>query len=363
MSAAGDAAAPHHAAEALTAFAQALLAKAGVRDDIGRDVASILIEGDLLGHTTHGLAQLPGYLAELDKGTMRKDGEPVVVASRPATQTWDGQRLPGPWLTLRAMDAAMAMAATYGTGTVALRRSHHIACLAAYLRRATDRGYVMLLLCSDPSGASVAPFGAVSPVFTPNPLAAGIPTDGDPILLDVSASYTTNGLTGRAFKAGEKLPHAWVQDARGQATNDPAVLFAEPKGTLLPLGGHEAGHKGFALALLIEALTGGLAGHGRADPSEGWGAAVFVQVLDPQAFGGRDAFVRQTGWVAQACRAATPRPGGPPVRLPGERGLALMRRQLAQGVALHPTILPALAPWSQRYGVPMPSAQPQPKSA
>ncbi len=168
---------------------------------------------------------------------------------------------------------------------------------------------MLLLLCSDPSNASVAPFGGVSPVFTPNPLAAGIPTSGDPILLDVSASYTTNGLTGRLHKDGQKLPHAWLQDAQGNPTADPAVLFDEPKGTLLPLGGLDAGHKGYALALLVEAFTAGLTGFGRADPSEGWGATVFLQVLDPEAFGGRDAFVRQSSWLADACHAATPRPG------------------------------------------------------
>ena len=146
-------------------------------------------------------------------------------------------------------------------------------------------------------------------MFTPDPLAAGIPTDGDPILLDVSASYTTNGMTNRLHKAGAKLPHAWIQDAQGNASDDPAVLFTKPPGTLLPLGGLEAGHKGYALALLNESLTGGLAGFGRADPGEGWGATTFVQVLDPEAFGGRDAFIRQQAWIARACREATPRPG------------------------------------------------------
>ena len=81
------------------------------------------------------------------------------------------------------------------------------------------------------------------------------------------------------------LPHAWVQDARGTPTDDPRVLFEEPKGTLLPLGGLEAGHKGYALALMIEAMTAALAGFGRADPKEGWGATVFVQVLDPRVRG------------------------------------------------------------------------------
>jgi LDH2 family malate/lactate/ureidoglycolate dehydrogenase len=128
-------------------------------------------------------------------------------------------------------------------------------------------------------------------------------------------------------------------------------LFNEPKGTLLPLGGLDAGHKGFALALIVEALTGGLAGFGRADASEGWGATVFVQAIDPDAFGGRDAFLRQMSWLGDACHSATPRPGGDGVRLPGERGLARWRDQSENGVALHPTILPSLAPWAEKLGV------------
>jgi L-lactate dehydrogenase len=211
-----------------------------------------------------------------------------------------------------------------------------------------------LIYCSDPSGKSVAPFGGVTPVFTPNPFAAGIPTSGDPILLDISASYTTNGMTNRKFQAGEKLAHPWLQDAEGTPSDDPAVLFTEPKGTLLPLGGLEAGHKGFALALLVEALTGGLAGFGRADPTEGWGATVFVQVIDPAAFGGSSAMRRQTDFVAAACHAATPRTGVERVRLPGERALKLMREQRTRGVVLHPTILPALVPWAAKLGVALP---------
>ena len=344
-----------YAAPSLVAFADALLTASGVRADIARDVAAVLVDGDLLGHTTHGLAQLPGYLGEIEKGAMAKAGAPTVVNARPAGEAWDGHRLPGPWLTLRALDAATAMAATHGTGTVVIRRSHHIACLAAYLKRATDAGHMALVFCSDPSACSVAPFGGVTPVFTPNPLAAGFPTSGDPILLDVSASCTTNGLTNRLYKEGAKLPHPWVQDARGNATDDPAVLFATPKGTLLPLGGLDTGHKGFALALLVEALTAGLTGFGRADPSEGWGATVFVQVLDPDAFGGRDAFVRQMDGLVAACHDATPRPGGPPVRMPGENGMKRFREQTANGVVLHPSILPGLAPWAAKLGVAAPA--------
>jgi LDH2 family malate/lactate/ureidoglycolate dehydrogenase len=345
-------------AENLRAFAEALLAAAGVRDDVARDVASVLLDGDLMGHTTHGLQLLPGYLDALEGGGMRKTGEPVTIRSFPASRTWDGQRLPGPWLTLRALDEAQRMASMHGTGTVVIRRSHHIGCLASYAKRAAERGVMTIVCCIDPATHSVAPFGAITSVFTPNPLAAGIPTSGVPILLDISASYTTNGMTMRLHGNAQELPHPWLQDAQGNPTRDPAVLFNEPRGTLLPLGGLDAGHKGFALALLIEAMTGGLAGHGRADPAEGWGATVFVQVLDPAAFGGLDAFVRQMDWLMRACHEATPRPGGPPVRLPGERALRLYREQLANGVALYPQIMPALGPWAARLGVPPPTATP-----
>ena len=142
-----------YAADALIAFGHALLRKSGVRDDIARDVATVLVEGDLLGHNTHGLALLSGYLAEIDKGAMAKTGEPTIVTARAATQAWDGNRLPGPWLTLRALDAAMAMADACGTGSVVIRRSHHIACLAAYLRRVTDRGRMALDLLFGPGDA------------------------------------------------------------------------------------------------------------------------------------------------------------------------------------------------------------------
>ncbi|MEO6749629.1 MAG: Ldh family oxidoreductase, partial [Casimicrobiaceae bacterium] len=122
-----------HDAQSLCAFATSLLQRAGVRDDIARDVAEVLVDADLMGHTTHGLALLAAYLDQLAKGAMRPSGEPLVVTRHPASQLWDAQRLPGPWVTRRAFDRASAMAGVQGTATIVIRRSHHIACLAAYL--------------------------------------------------------------------------------------------------------------------------------------------------------------------------------------------------------------------------------------
>jgi L-lactate dehydrogenase len=338
-------------ADALRAYAFALLTRAGLPEERARVVAEVLVEGDLLGHDTHGLALLASYLGEIERGAMASRGDLVVVNERPAALLWDGCRLPGPWLTQHAVDTAIERARIYGTATVVIRRSHHIACLAAYLRRATEQGFVLLLACSDPNTASVAPFGGTRAVFTPDPLAIGFPTAGDPVLVDVSASITTNGMSARLHKQGRRFAHDWLLDAGGQATDDPAVLFSDPPGTILPLGGLDAGHKGYGLALLVEALTGALAGFGRADPKQGWGATVFVQALDPDAFGGREAFVHQAEFIAAQCRGNPPRPGVDAVRLPGERALARRREQLAHGVQLHESILPALEPWAQKFGV------------
>lgn len=342
---------PRLAASELIIFATALLSRVGLEPDKASAVAEVLVEGDLLGHTTHGLALLPQYLAEIEKDGMRKSGEPLVIADFPAAITWDGQRLPGAWLVLRALKLAIARAKQNGICTVAIRRSHHIGCLAAYLKRATDQGLMVILTCSDPNVCSVAPFGGRREVFTPNPLAAAWPTEGEPVILDVSMSITTNGLTKRLHTEGRRFPGPWALTAAGDPTDDPAALTTNPPGTLLPMGGVDHGHKGYALALLVETLTGGFSGHGRADPKEGWGATVFLQVMNPACYGGAEEFRRQTGHIAAACRATPPRPGVDRVRLPGENGLRRRAEQLAHGVALHPGIMPALAPWAEKLGV------------
>ena len=340
-----------HTAPDLLRFGAALLAGAGLPSDRAHDVAEVLLEGDLLGHTTHGFAQLAAYLKAAAEGSMERLGEPAVLADHGSALTWDGRYLPGPWLIRRAIEAARERLAQHPLVTVVIRRSHHIGCLQAYLKPVTDAGLMVLLSCSDPSSRTVTPQGGAAPRFSPDPIAAGIPTTGDPILVDISTSTTSNAFCQRVATAGERLPGPWVVDGAGRATDDPRVLFDGGGGSVLPLGGVDLGHKGFALALVVEALTSALGGHGRAEDVKRWGASVFLQLIDPARFAGREAFVRETGFLAQSCASAPVPAGGPPVRLPGQGALARRRRQLADGVALHPTIMPALAPWAERLGV------------
>jgi len=168
-------------------------------------------------------------------------------------------------------------------------------------------------------------------------------------------SVTTVGLARRLQKSGGRTPHRWLLDGHGHPTDDPSVLDGEPPGSLMLLGGINAGHKGFGLALMIEALTSGLGGYGRADAPNEWGASVFVQVLDPAAFGGTSAFQREIDYLVEACLAGPSRDSSNPVRMPGHSALARKRSALAEGVVLHPVIKETLAPWSERLGVQWPS--------
>jgi L-lactate dehydrogenase len=344
-----------YSAEALTRFADELLQLAGLESALAEAVALTLVEGDLLGHDTHGLALLAPYVKEIENGTMTCSGVPDVLADHDASMLWDGRRLPGPWLVLSGIDALAPRARQYGSATLVIRRSHHIACLATYLLRATEAGFMLLLTSSDPAVQSVAPHGGTRAVFTPNPIAAGIPTSSTPFLIDISSSITTNGMSARLHKANKQFDEDCMLDAQGSPSRDPAVLATNPPGTIMPLGGMTSGHKGFGLALLVEALTGGLAGHGRADAADGWGATVFMSLYDPAAFGGTRDFLRQTDWLGDSCRSNPPRPGVGAVRMPGDRGLSCRKKQASDGIMLHPTLPSMLRDCAQRYGMQFPA--------
>lgn len=341
-----------HRFDDLVAHAAALLAAAGLDGDKPAVIAERLVLADAMGHTTHGLGLLAAYLTDIDKGAITPTGEPEVIADRTAAVVWDGRWLPGVWLTSRAMALAVERAKVAGTATVVIRRSRHIGCLAAHLPIATDAGMMGVISCSDPAITHVAPYGGTRALLTSDPIAVGIPTEGDPILVDVSTAITTAGLAARRRERGERLPGVWALDAAGRPTDDPSMLWVEPRGSLLPIGGLDHGHKGYALGLWVEALTQGLSGWGRADEPTGWTGAVFVQVYDPELFAGGDAFRRQTEWLAEACRSNPPIDPARPVRLPGASAVAGVARAKRDGLDLFPGIVESLTPWAEKLGVP-----------
>ena len=199
-------------------------------------------------------------------------------------------------------------------------------------------------------------FGGTKAVFTPDPHRDRLP--------DAGRTGARRHLRIAHHQRPDDRLHA--QGARAAARRGcstgraipptiPACFSSEPKGTILPLGGLDAGHKGYGLALIVEAMTGGLAGLGRADPTEGWGATVCVQVLDPEAFGGL--VPCPAGRLVSAGVPFELRRGPASMRCGCRvRRVARRREQLERGVELQEDIAPGLAPWAEKLGVRWPAA-------
>ncbi|KAF1047503.1 Ldh family oxidoreductase [Xylophilus sp.] len=318
----------------LVVFGRDLLAAAGMELSKAQRVAELLMLSDAMGRRTHDLALIPLYLSDIAKGGMTLSGDFEIVSDRGAALVIDARRLPGLWLMDSAIQLATDRVGRYGVVSVAIRRSHHIGCLAALAKQAADRGLVITIANSEPSARRVAPYGGKEALFTPNPFAFGYPGPDHPVLVDICASITTVSMTRTKYAAGERFAHPWLLDADGRPTNDPAVLeHTEPRGSLQLLGGQEYGHKGFGLALMIEALSQGLSGYGRADKPVAWGGGnIFLQVLDPAFFSGRDEFERQTDFFGDACRASLPVDPARPVRLPGDEAARLQAQAERDGL-------------------------------
>lgn len=361
MSVAAPAAAANHSAvfyrtEELQRFAAELFVAAGMDADKASTLGRLLVLTDAMGRRTHGLAMANLYLAEIAKGGMALSGEPEVVKDNGISAVWDGNYLPGLWLVNRAIELATTRAAQHGIAAIAIRKSHHIGCLAALVKQAADKGFVAQLFNSDPAGARVAPFGGTEALFTPNPFAIGYPGAEHPVLVDICASITTTSMTRQKFAAGEQFEHAWLLDAQGTPTRDPAVLEnTEPRGSIQLLGGQDSGHKGFGLALGIEALSQGLSGHGRKDAPKRWGGNVFLQVTDPELFAGREAFGEQMDHISGRCRNNRPIDPARPVRVPGDQAARSEAAAAEHGIAYDAASWQGLAQWAGKLAVRLPA--------
>jgi LDH2 family malate/lactate/ureidoglycolate dehydrogenase len=339
-------------AQRLRTHVRSVFEAAGAEGAASSAVARVLVEGDLLGYHTHGVLLSRQYLADLRTG--QATGRAVQVPRLTGTSSvgsLDCGHAFGPHVVEQALTVTEEAARTSGIGALALGRSHHIGCLAAYLSPMEHRDLITIIMSSNPARASVLPHGGLDPVMTPNPLAVRIPTEGDPIILDISTSSVTNGAVARAESLGQRLPFPVLLDAEGTLTDDPTGVLAPGPGGILPVGGPELGYKGFGLGLLVEALTSGLAGTGRRQHPEGLGASVFVLSLWAGGFAGGPALTEEAEFLARACRASTPRQAGTSVRLPGSEALKRKRERTIGGIPLPADALTALAAATESAGV------------
>ena len=217
-------------------FAQALFEVCGMDENKAQTVARLLVLTDAIGRSTHGLAMAALYLADIQKGGMTVSGDAQVVKDNGISAVRDGNYLQGLWLVDQTIKLAIARAQTHGLAAVAIRKSHHIGCLAVLVKQAADQGLVTLVTNSDPAGQRVARYGGTEALLTPNPLAMGYPAGDDPVPVDICASITTTSMKAevrrrRAVRASVAAGRARRADTRpGGAGAQPAARFAATAG-------------------------------------------------------------------------------------------------------------------------------------
>jgi LDH2 family malate/lactate/ureidoglycolate dehydrogenase len=319
MSAAGP-----FAPDVLRDFVQAMLVAAGASADDAAIVADEVVDAEERGYESQGLVRVPSYVQLGRSGQARSPSEPFVLAETPATLALDARSGWGHVIALDAMHRCVAKARESGACVAAVRNLPHVGRLGYYVEAAATEGMIGVLAVSGgTAAATMAPWGGSEPRLSTNPLAIGFPNpDGAPVVTDISTTQAARGRVLVAAAAGKPIPDTWALDADGNPTTDPAQALP-PAGTLAPLGGH----KGYALAIAVELLCGGLGG-----PYPPPQASGFVAAIDPEALspgGGLAAAVR----IATAAMGSSAlRAGFDEVLMPGTGGARRKAKAREDGV-------------------------------
>src|SRR6056300_1633490 len=317
----------------LLKFCTSVFVKMGMDEEKAADTSDILIEADMMGNSTHGVRLLPLYIKDVEIGNMSIKGNEEIVKDTGSCVTINGKLLPGIWLTKKSLRLAAERAKIYGTSTVLIKNSHHNGALAAYMLPIVNQGLVPIIKSSVPSSATVAPYGGTKPLLTPDPMAIAYPTNNDPVIIDISASITTNNMIADKITKNELFAFNCLLTSDGFPTNDPLEV-QEKNGTVMPLGGLEYGHKGFGLALGIEALSQGLSGSGRSKKPKSMNLSTFIQVIDPEAFSGLEAFKEEMSFLTEQCLKNPTVDKKNKVRMPGQNALNKRKKSIEEGIFL-----------------------------
>ena len=334
----------------LMKFCTSVLIKLRMDEEKANDTSDILIEADLMGHFTHGVRLLPLYIKDIEAGNMVVTGQEEIIKDTGGCLTIDGKNLPGIWLTKKALSLSTERAKLYGTSTTLIKNSHHNGALAAYMLPIVNEGFVPIIKSSVPSSATVAPFGGTKALLTPDPMALAFPTNNEPVIIDISASITTNNMIADKISKNEFFDFNCLLTSEGVPTNDPKEVF-EKNGTVMPVGGLEYGHKGFGLALGIEALSQGLSGSGRSKKPKSMNLSTFVQVIDPDAFAGLKAFKDEMSFLYQECISNPPIDKNNKVRMPGQQALLKRIKSINEGIKLSQETVSAVKDISKKFEI------------
>ena len=307
--------------------------------DVDRKKAEICIDallfGSLRGIDTHGVFPLlPRMVREIRAGVIDPKVDVRVVKRSTSTMLIDGCRGLGPVTAFQSMKEAMKLCRDSGVGGVSTYNCNHFGAASFYGCQAVNEGLMGFTFSN--ATPRVAPFGGRQGIHGTNPMSFAIPAGKyPPLVVDIATSASSAGKISEALKKGERIPEGWALDREGNPTTDPKEAL---QGFLLPM----AGHKGYGLALIVDILTGALAGSfcGKEVPpledlTTPYGASFFMLVLDPGCFAGGDIFMNKVDRLLEDCRACPPMDGFDRVYFPGELEALEEEKRRKTGIPIH----------------------------
>lgn len=287
------------------------------------------------GIRTVGLSYLPTYCDHVTCGKVVGDAMPTVERPRAATVVVDAHHGFSHPAFEAGAGALVDAARECGVAIMAIRHSYSAGVLGWFVEHLAEHGLVALMFAN--SSALMAPAGGSKPFFGTNPIAWAAPrATGAPIVADLSSSAVAWVRVNAAAQAGEPIPLGWALDADGRPTTDAQAALA---GSMAPA----AGHKGSALALLVDIMSGGVAGSNFSFEASGFGGneggppdvGQVILAIDPLATMG-PAFTERIEVELQALVAQ------PGVRLPGDRRLGSRADAERDGVEVPDDLLALL---------------------
>ncbi|NNG04270.1 MAG: Ldh family oxidoreductase [Inquilinus sp.] len=315
-------------------------------------VAGLMVKADLHGHDTHGIFRLKQYSARLRDGGTNARPTLSVIVDRDATAIVDGDNGLGHLAMLYATELAMEKAERHGIGWVGVRNGNHAGPASLYVGMPVERDMIGLYGAVG-SANHVPPWGGTDLLLGTNPIAIAVPAgDEPPLILDMATTVAAAGKIKTLAQRGEAMPEGWMVGRDGKPLTDPS---RQKEGFLLPIGGP----KGYGLAMAIGLLAGTLNGAAfgkdvvdfTADTVSPTNTGQFFAAISVAAFADPDQFKRTVDAVFQDMRASPVLPGQDPVRIPGERSLAVFRERSVSGIPMHPNLVAVLRKTANELGV------------
>jgi uncharacterized oxidoreductase len=272
------------------------------------------------------------YADAIRDGRLKPGAPFTIVKQTAAVLVVDGGWGLGQVQAHRLLDRLIPRAEGLGLAAGTLKHCGHIGRLGEYAEAAAARKMAFIASVNNHGfGRGVAPPGGKEARIGTNPLCIGVPTNGDPVVLDIGTSVVAEGKVRVAFNKGQQAPEGWLLDPDGKPTTDPGVLYKEPRGSILPLGGSQA-YKGFGIGLVLDMLVGGFSGAPCSTPGAPnlSGNAVFFLVLDVNQFAGAEHFLAQVSGLATSIKTCPKAEGAGDILVPGEpeRRSAAERRKI-----------------------------------